>query len=92
MNKIEEAKYRLLFYGMKYEWVREIIEKEDIHFELSHSCSKEEIEDYIKIIKSEKTNLAIDILKEKFKEETDPLKQAEILNAILQLNRKDNDE
>ena len=90
MNRIEIARYKLLFYGMKYEWVRKRIMEEKIDFGLNNLFSEEEIEDYIKVIKTESTNKKIEILNDEFKITKNPLKQAEILNEILLLKKKQN--
>ena len=52
---------------------------------LKEKYSKEEIEDYIKVINSYPINKKTDELNEKLKEEQDPIKQANILMEILTL-------
>ena len=55
-----------------------IIEKEEMY-------NPEEIEDYIKVINSYPTKQKVNELNNKFKNETNPMEQAKILNEILSL-------
>lgn len=92
MNKIETAKYNLLFYGMKYEWVRNQIENAEIDFGLNIDFTEEEIFDYINTIKKDSINKTIEILSKYLKKEKEPMEQAEILNTILELRKFQNNE
>lgn len=58
---------------------------EIITMNLKEKCSKEEIEDYIKLINSYPINKKTEELNKKIKEETDPIKKANILMEILTL-------
>ena len=65
----------------------EVLKKfnEIINLNLNENYSKEEIQDYIKVINSFLINQKTDELKLKIKEEKDPIKQAKILSEILSL-------
>jgi len=58
---------------------------EIINMDLKEKYSKEEIEDYIKVINSYPINKKTNELNKKIKEEQDPIKQANILMEILTL-------
>lgn len=58
---------------------------EIITMNLKEKCSQEEIEDYIKLINSYPINKKTEELNKKIKEETDPIKKANILMEILTL-------
>jgi DNA primase len=58
---------------------------EIINMDLKEKYSKEEIEDYIKVINSYPINKKTEELNRKLKEEKDPIKQASILMEILTL-------
>ena len=53
--------------------------------DIKENYSKEEINDYIKVINSYPLNKKSDELNQKLKEEKDPIKQANILSEILKL-------
>ena len=58
-KKYYTALIRLLVYAYKYNWVRDMIEKENIDIlkDFQNNCSQEEIQDYINVLKEEtKTN------------------------------------
>lgn len=98
MNKIETAKYNLLFYGMEYEAARERIEEARIDFGMQKCFYNEEemlnaVNDCInEITKEEKYGKTIEILSKHLKKEKEPMEQAEILNTILELRKFQNNE
>lgn len=89
----------IIYYYHKYgifniaDFISYISEKEEIlktfneisNMNLKEKYSKEEIEDYIKVINSYPLTKKTNELKEKIKEENDPIKQAKILSEILKL-------
>ena len=58
---------------------------------LKDSYSKEEINDYINLVNSCPKKMKIESLNKMLKEETDPLKQANILSDIMKLKGVGND-
>ena len=58
---------------------------EIINMNINENYNQEEIEDYIKVINSYPIKRKEKELKEKLKEEKDPIKQASILSEILSL-------
>lgn len=88
MKEIDLAKYNLLYYGMKYEWVREKIEEENIDFGVIDIVSNEIIEDHIDFIKNKnKYGKTYEILKIGLEKEKNPIEQAKILQAIIDLKK-----
>ena len=75
---------RLLYYAIKHEWVKEMIEEADIDFKLDDLCSKEEIQDYIKYIKNFERRMDLTKLLDKV---DDPMDKAIVLNEIMNLKR-----
>lgn len=65
--------------------------KEIINMNLKDSYSKEEINDYINLVNSCPKKMKIESLNKMLKEETDPLKQANILSDIMKLKGVGND-
>lgn len=59
--------------------------KEIMNLEINEKYSKEELEDYIKLINSYPINKKTEELNEKIREEKDPIRQAQILTEILSL-------
>lgn len=54
-KKYYTALMRLLVYAYKYNWVCDMIEKENINIlkYFQNNCTEEEIEDYINVLKEE---------------------------------------
>ena len=65
--------------------------KEIINMNLKDNYSKEEINDYINLVNSCPKKMKIESLNKMLKEETDPLKQANILSDIMKLKGVGND-
>lgn len=88
-NKFEKAKFRLLVYCVKHQWVKEKAIKNgiDLTFGLSPMCSIEEIDDYITVIKQEYEKEIFDDLKEVMSKIQDSDEKLKIANCMLKLKK-----
>ena len=98
-DRIRMLANEIIYYYHKYgifniaDFISYISEKEEItkifneitNMNIKDKYSKEEIEDYIKVINSYPINKKNNELNKKLKEEKDPIKQASILSEILSL-------
>lgn len=98
-EKIRELSNKIIYYYHKYHTINmadfisyisndtEELElfNQIIHMNLNNQYTDEEITDYIKVVNSYPAKKRISELNKKLKEETEPIKQANILNEILSL-------
>lgn len=91
INKVTMAKINLLFYSLKYSWVKDMVSMNDIdlNFGLSNKCSEVEIEDYINVIKKGNRNSKIQALKNQLVKEEESLMKAQIAQRIAKLKSGD---
>lgn len=90
-DKRIEIERKLLFYAMKYDWVKELVNEHNIDFGLKDLCTPAEIEDYINVLA---TTTPIDgtikILREQINKTNDNLEKAKICDMIMNLNKLKN--
>ena len=98
-EKIRELSNKIIYYYHKYHtiniadfisYISDDLEELElfnyiIHLNLNEEYTEEAIEDYIKVINSYPNKKRINELNKILKEESDPIKQANILNEILSL-------
>lgn len=84
-KKEYEIVNKLLYYAMKYDWVKEMVENSNINFGIKEDCSKEEINDYITYIKSFKKRITLSNILEKI---DNPLDKAFLLDEIIIKNNR----
>jgi len=91
MNKYEKAKFILLVYSLKYQWVKELAMMNDIDlsFGFSNKCDESLIMDCIDTIKQEKNplNKTIEFLKEEMNQTESLIKKVEIAQQILEIKK-----
>ena len=89
-KKIEIEK-KILFYAMKYDWVKELVNAHNIDFGLNDLCTPGEIEDYLNIlITTTPIDGTIKILREQINKTNDSLEKAKICDMIMNLNKLKN--
>ena len=89
-NANYRASFMLLYYAMKNEWVKELVEKSDIQFKevcpsFKSQCTKEEILDYISHLKTIEKRWKINNFIKKIE---DPSDKAFLLDEIIKAKKE----